>query len=130
MARWRGSGGGRIRGPGGGRVRCEDCPCDEGGIETGCCGNATPTTLTVEGTTGAVNGMTGTLTYDSGSSKWIGTLSGFTIRVHCNGTSWNWDVTDFGLTNQVFEVSNDCDPLLLEFGFIPGGSGGGFKVYE
>lgn len=127
--RWR-KNGKRIRNAEGKRIRCDECPCGGEAIETACCENATPATLTVEGTTGAVNGLTGTLTYDSGSAKWVGTLDGHTLRVHCNGTRWNWDAPDFGITDQVFEVTEQCDPLLLEFGFIPGGSGGGFRVTE
>lgn len=99
--------------------------CEEDGIQTDCCTETIPEVLTmtfynVIGTT--IDGLTITLTWNAGTSKWEGsnTLCGqlFNVTLECVSTFWIC-VVDAGSCNgnptlTVTEVS--CSPIELDVG--------------
>lgn len=116
-------------------ILCETCPCDTG-VETGCCGNSIPETLTAtisgSGDCSCYNGKTVSLTYSSGNSRWEGTLASasgcsngdLTLYFYCGASETtagdfrldvlcsNGGSNDAGNTPDGTET---CDPLDVTF---------------
>ncbi len=124
-------------------------PCCCNGVQTDCCSNPISETLiaTVTGSSAACySGFVGndyTLTYNSGTGKWEGTIEGLTVKVYCDST-WRFDITGDGTCSVIaspFNPTQQCTPFLLQYATTAdggtgdcctttGGAGTGVLVFE
>lgn len=110
-------------------IECTTC-CQEC-IETDCC-ECVPTILhgtfsAGSGTCTCLNGVTVTLTYNSGSGAWEGTFTGCggdtDVSFTCSSGLGNWlvEATGHCTIGSTAAGSFTCDPFQVSFNVIPSG---------
>lgn len=97
--------------------------CDTG-IDTACCVENTPSSLTVQisCSAGTCSSSTGTLTYNAGTQKWSGSVvfggcgGTLAIDLYCTGGfTWAIDVSNKCSHSLVSPATSNCAPFLQVF---------------